>query len=61
MPSDIGKVTVNKPMQYMTLTVEVQQPYCMGLRFWIAAKLFRLAAFVLGCGIEVKPNECPPT
>ncbi len=53
MPYRINKLSYPTTMQ-VDITVAVELTRQLRFRLWLAKRLIRLAARVLGCGIEVK-------
>ena len=48
---------LNRLPNNVTMHVTIVETREFRLRTWIAKQLLRLAAWVLGCGIEVNTNE----
>jgi len=57
MPSNTVCVEMSKLPQDFMLHAELHIAQRFWFRLWVAKQLICLAAWVLGCGIEVEDNE----
>jgi len=49
-----ANITLDDALKATTLVVNFRLPRRLVVRLWIATRLIRLAAYVIGCNIEVK-------
>lgn len=49
-----GAISMQEAVRAMTLTVEVTGVRAARARLWLGLKLLKLAARVIGCGIDIK-------
>jgi hypothetical protein len=48
------KIPSQRAMEHITMQVTVDHPTLWRVRFWLGMRLLRLAAWVVGCGIEIQ-------
>ena len=55
-------VAMGSVMRHITVTIRVTGVRRFAVRQWIAVRLLKLAAVILGCNIDVLfPDQMPPT
>jgi hypothetical protein len=58
--TNIASITMPELMRNITLHIRVTGQRVTAIRFWLGTRLLRLAAWVIGCGIEID-TESPIT
>jgi len=55
--ASITNIPVSEVMKHQTLTITLTGLRQLKLRLWIARGLFKLAAVILGCGVEINAGR----